>query len=150
MTEDTHSTETAAPAACLSAANDNEARVCAPARYLLLAMGWLNVGLGIIGIFVPLMPTTIFLLIALWLFSKSSRRFQRWLYFHPRLGVTLRAWHAHRAIPGRAKLAALLMMTASWVCVAIFVAESWILPAVLALVLTPIAVFIASRPGVPA
>jgi hypothetical protein len=107
---------------------DDEGLVCAPARYLLMALGWLNVGLGVIGLFLPLMPTTVFLLIALWLFSKSSVRFQRWLYDHPKLGSTLRAWHAHRAIPTSAKFAALGMMSASWMIVVLFVADGWLVP----------------------
>lgn len=128
---------------------DDEGLVCAPARYILMALGWFNVGLGVIGLFLPLMPTTVFLLIALWLFSKSSVRFQRWLYDHPRLGTTLRAWHAHRAIPTSAKVAALTMMSASWMIVVLFVADGWLLPSGLALILAPIGAFIASRPGLP-
>lgn len=124
--------------------------VCAPARHLLMALGWLNVGLGIIGLFLPLMPTTVFLLIALWLFSKSSVRLQRWLYDHPKLGASLRAWHTHRAISGSAKLAAIVMMSASWITVALFVSESWVLPFGLALILVPIGAYIASRPSIPA
>jgi uncharacterized membrane protein YbaN (DUF454 family) len=121
--------------------------VCAPARYILMALGWVNVALGVLGLFLPLMPTTVFLLIALWLFSKSSVRFHRWLYDHPRLGRSLRDWHAHRAIPLQAKRAAIGMMSLSWVIVALFVAESWVLPCALALVLAPIGGYILSRPS---
>jgi len=124
--------------------------VCAPARYVLMALGWLNVALGILGLFLPLMPTTVFLLIALWLFSKSSARFHRWLYDHPRLGGPLRAWHAHRAIPLPAKRAAIGMMSLSWLIVLLFVAESWLLPCALALVLAPIGGYILRRPSLPA
>ncbi len=131
-------------------AKDADQLVCRPARYLLMALGWFNVALGVIGIFLPLMPTTVFLLIALWLFSKSSVRFQRWLYDHPKLGTTLRAWHGHGAIPTSAKLAALVMMGASWLIVTLVVADGWLVPSGLALVLVPIGAFIASRPGVPA
>ncbi len=44
--------------------------LCRPARYGLMAFGWLNVALGVIGLMVPVMPTTIFLIIALWAFSR--------------------------------------------------------------------------------
>ena len=62
-------------------------------RYALIGLGWVNVALGAIGIVVPGMPTTVFLLIALWAFSKSSERFRTWLYEHRRLGPPIRAWH---------------------------------------------------------
>ncbi|HSR54703.1 MAG TPA: YbaN family protein [Alphaproteobacteria bacterium] len=127
-----------------------DALICAPARYALLGLAWANVGLGILGIFLPLLPTTVFLLIALWLFSKSSLRFHRWLYDHPRLGAGLRAWHTHRAIPRSAKAAAIAMMSVSWLTVALFVAEGWLLPVVLALVLAPIGGYILARPSLPA
>jgi len=79
----------------------------------LIAFGWLNVGLGMVGTVLPVMPTTVFLLIALWAFSKSSPRFHDWLYTHPRFGPVLRAWREERAIPGYAKALALTMMLAS-------------------------------------
>lgn len=129
---------------------EEAALVCTPARYLLIGLGWFNVALGVIGIFLPLMPTTVFLLIAIWLFSKSSVRFQRWLYDHPRLGGPLRAWHTHGVIPNKAKLAALGMMSTSWLIIVFFVADGWLLPLGVAMVLIPVATFIATRPGVPA
>jgi uncharacterized membrane protein YbaN (DUF454 family) len=125
-----------------------EARVlgCPPARYGLIAFGWLCVGLGVIGAVLPAMPTTIFLILALWAFSKSSVRFHRWLYSHPRLGRPLRDWHAHRVIPIPAKCLALTMMTASLVHVTFFVAEGWALPLGLALGLGSAASYIVTRP----
>ena len=118
-------------------------------RHALMAFGWVNVALGAIGIVVPGMPTTVFLLIALWAFSKSSERFHDWLYNHKRFGPPIRNWHEHRAIPVRAKIAAVAMMTASLAFVALFVAEGWVLPAGLGAVLGCVAIFIVTRPSEP-
>ena len=115
------------------------------ARWGLLAFGWLNVGLGMIGVVVPGMPTTVFLLIAVWAFSKSSVKFQRWLWDHPRFGPSIRAWHLHRVIPIRAKFMAAAMMTLSVVIVALFVAETWVMPVVLAAIMLPICLYIVTR-----
>jgi hypothetical protein len=80
---------------------------------LLIAFGWLNVGLGMVGAILPVMPTTVFMLMALWAFSKSSPRFHRWLYTHPRFGPVLQDWQQERAIPGPTKALALTMMAVS-------------------------------------
>ncbi len=120
---------------------------CPTVRRALAAFGCVNVALGVVGAFVPVLPTTIFLIIALWAFSKSSLRLHRWLYSHPRFGASLRAWHAHRVIPVRAKLAAVSMMAASLTYVALFVAEGWALPMGLAAVLGAVAAYIVTRPS---
>jgi hypothetical protein len=122
-----------------------EPNICKPWRVALAAFGWLNVGLGVLGMMLPVMPTTVFLLIALWTFSKSSIRFHHWLYNHPRLGRTIPAWHAHGVIPARAKLFAGTMMSASLIYVTLFVAQGWQLP--VGLVLATVATFIVSRPS---
>lgn len=119
------------------------------ARWSLLGLGWLCVGLGVVGIVVPGLPTTVFLIVALWAFSRSSARFQLWLWNHRRLGPPLRAWHRHRVIPVRAKLLAVVMMAASFAYVSAFVAESWVLPALLALVMVPAAAYVVSRASLP-
>ena len=126
---------------------DGNTALCAGIRYGLLAFGWLNVLMGIAGFFLPVVPSTIFLLIALWAFSKSSPRFHRWLYNHPRFGKTIRAWHEHRVIPAPAKALAVTMMAASLAFVSLFVAESWMLPAILAAILSGISGFILTRPS---
>ncbi len=119
-------------------------------RPLLLLFGWTNVGIGMVGIVLPGLPTTVFLLMALWAFSKSSARFHNWLYTHPRLGPPLRDWHEHGVIPRRAKLLAIAMMTLSLIWVTFGIAEGWQWPAVMAACLIPPAVFILTRPSSPA
>lgn len=119
-------------------------------RYALLAFGWLMVALGAVGILVPGFPGTVFLLIALWAFSKSSERFHAWLYNHRLLGPPIRNWHNHRVIPAYAKTAAVSAMAVSLAGLTFFIAESWVLPAAVGACLLPIAVFIVTRPSRPA
>ena len=119
---------------------------CPGVRHGLFAFGLLNVLAGVAGLFLPVMPSTVFFLIALWAFSKSSTRFHAWLYTHPRLGRPLRDWHAHRMIPLRAKVAAVATMGASLLFVTMYVAEDWVLPAGLGAILAVIAAYIVTRP----
>ncbi len=79
-------------------------------RAFWLVLGLILVGIGFIGIFVPLLPTTDFLLLALPCFAKSSPRLEAWLINHPRFGPNLRAWRRNRAVPRRAKYMACIGM----------------------------------------
>lgn len=118
---------------------------------ILLAVGWLFVAVGIVGVFVPVMPSTVFFLVALWLFSKGSKRFHDWLYNHRVFGPVLQAWSSHRVIPPRAKALALICMATSVAIVTLFVADGWQLPLALGLTNAIGGVYILSRPGrVPA
>jgi len=73
-------------------------------RRIYLALGCGFVMLGIIGAIVPVMPTTIFLILALACFSRASPRLEQRLLDHPRHGKTLRAWRDHRIVSRRGKL----------------------------------------------
>lgn len=79
-------------------------------NYLVLALGWLFVLVGTIGVFVPLLPTTPFLLLAGGCFSYASPRLKKWLHNHPRFGKILIEWETERVIPLYAKTIATLMM----------------------------------------
>ncbi|GGB36304.1 hypothetical protein GCM10011380_27100 [Sphingomonas metalli] len=72
-------------------------------RLLWAAAGWACVGLAIIGALLPLMPTTIFLILAAGCFSRSSPRLERWLLAHRRFGPLILGWRRERVIPPRAK-----------------------------------------------
>jgi hypothetical protein len=75
--------------------------------------------LGLVGAFVPLLPTTVFLLIAAWAFARSDPRWHRWLRQHARFGEAIRAWEEHHAMPRRAKRVAFLALALSYLLTAL-------------------------------
>jgi len=117
-------------------------------RAAYLAIGLLCVGLGVLGVFLPVLPTTPFLLISLWAFSRSSVRLERWLLEHKRFGPRLLAWRLHRVIPLPAKLAAWGSMVAS-LTLMIVTGRSVIAIAGAASVMAIGATYVASRPSRP-
>lgn len=102
--------------------------------------------LGIIGIFVPLMPTTTFLILAAWCFARSSRRMENWLLNHRTFGPPIRAWRESGAISRRHKLYSLGGMALGY---AIFFAgarpQLW-LALLVAVVMLAIVAFVVTRP----
>ena len=87
----------------------------APWRWVMFALGWVCVALGIIGLVTPIMPGTVFLILAAWLFSRSSPRFESWLLTHPRLGPNVVAWRENGAVPRWAQFVATGSMAFSFV-----------------------------------
>jgi uncharacterized membrane protein YbaN (DUF454 family) len=79
-------------------------------RLLLFLVGWFFFGLGAVGVVVPGIPTTPFMLLALWAFSKSSTRFHDWLYSHPLFGPPLQDWERHGVISLPVKILSLVAM----------------------------------------
>ncbi|ACI93659.1 membrane protein [Afipia carboxidovorans OM5] len=76
-------------------------------RRVYLVLGLICVALGFIGVFLPVLPTTPFLILAAACFARSSPRLENWLLSHPRFGPMLRDWRERGAIPRKAKLMAL-------------------------------------------
>lgn len=88
-------------------------------RPLFFAAGWVCTLLGAVGLVLPLMPGTIFLILAAWCFSRSSPRFEAWLLGHERLGPHVQRWRKTGAIARRAKLIACGSMLLSFGLVAL-------------------------------
>ena len=79
-------------------------------KWILIAIGWIAFGLGVLGIFLPLLPTTPFLLLAALCFSKSSDRLHAWLLRAAFAGQIIRDWQEKKAIPLRAKVTATTLL----------------------------------------
>ncbi|HYC43076.1 MAG TPA: YbaN family protein [Noviherbaspirillum sp.] len=79
-------------------------------KILLIVIGCISVVLAILGVFLPLLPTTPFLLLASACFVRSSNRLHRWLRHHPIFGEYLRNFEDKRALPLRAKVVGLLLL----------------------------------------
>jgi uncharacterized protein len=117
-------TETTPPADEPVAVDEPDVPIAAgPLRAVLLAAGFVCVGLATLGVFLPLLPTTPFLLLAAACFAKSSHRFYRLLLGNRVFGPLIRDWREHRAIPLRAKVLAIVAMAIAMGTTAVFVLE---------------------------
>lgn len=83
-------------------------------RIVLLSLGWLAIILGALGIVLPLLPTTPFVLLAAWCFARSSPRFHHWLLWRSPFGRYLRHWQQHQAMPPGAKGRAIALILVSF------------------------------------
>ncbi|AYM06338.1 MULTISPECIES: YbaN family protein [Agrobacterium] len=115
-------------------------------RLLYLCLGWLMVATGIVGAFLPVLPTTPFLLLALWCFSRSSPKLEAWLLAHPRFGPSLQRWRERGAIARNAKIAALSAMSVSYAAFWFLSEPPPLRAAIVAAVMLGSALFIATRP----
>ncbi|ETX11328.1 hypothetical protein MUS1_11050 [Marinomonas ushuaiensis DSM 15871] len=94
-------------------------------RILLLILGWLSLITGVIGIFLPLLPTTPLVLLAAWCFSKSSARFHAWLLNHKFFGPIVKDWQSSDGIPRRSRNRAILFMWAGMAISTFLVWRFW-------------------------
>ena len=111
----------------MDSANDVVAAVRRPLwqRAIWLLAGAASLVTGIVGIFLPLLPTTPFVLLAAFCFSRGCSRCERWLLGHPRFGPMVRDWRERRAVPLRAKQLATVMMTIGSLWAAFTVPAPW-------------------------
>lgn len=79
-------------------------------RILLLLSGWIAVILATLGVVLPVLPTTPFLLLAAWCFSRSSPRFHHWLLYRSWFGGYIRHWQTHKGLPRKAKRRAVIVI----------------------------------------
>lgn len=117
-------------------------------RALWLAMGGLFLGLGLLGVVLPVLPTTPFLLLAAGCFARSSPRLHGWLLAHPAFGPPIRNWEENGAISRRAKRLAVGSMAAV-VVVSVVLRLSWKVLLAQAVLIAVGAGFVLTRPDGP-
>ena len=115
-------------------------------RTILISLGLLCVGLGFVGVFVPGVPTTIFLIIALWAFTKSSEKLRHWLLNHKRFDPILNNWQEHKVVPRRAKILMVVLMSLA-VILFYYSLQSLILTIGLIIILVSVAIYVISLPS---
>ncbi|MFV1984494.1 MAG: YbaN family protein [Thiohalomonadales bacterium] len=116
-------------------------------KYFYLVLGWLFFVTGVIGAFLPVLPTTIFMILALWAFSKSSKKFHNWLYSHRIFGPSLQQWQQYKVIPIRAKIIAVIMISSSMIYLYYYQIMSFALTLLIEIVMLIVIIYILSKPS---
>ena len=94
-------------------------------RIFYLLLGWFSLITGIIGIFLPLLPTTPLVLLAAWCFSKSSERFHTWLLNHKFFGPIVNDWQSNDGIPRKSRNRAIIFMWLGMAISILMVSRFW-------------------------
>ncbi|MCH8273907.1 MAG: YbaN family protein [Armatimonadetes bacterium] len=115
-------------------------------RVIYFCVGLLCTGLGIVGLMLPVMPGTVFLIAAVACFAKSSPRMERWLLEHRLFGATLRAWRESGSISLKIKVLAIVLIWLSIAASVLWMPALPALKAVLVAVAISVTVFLATRP----
>ena len=118
-------------------------------RAALLAAGFLSLGLGILGIVLPLLPTTPLVLLAAFFFAHGSERTHGWLLRHQLFGPIVREWQNHRRIPARAKWTSIVLVVVAFTISAFVVPPSVYTYGALGLGGAALVVFLARLPTTP-
>lgn len=113
-------------------------------RTLYLVAGTLSLGLGILGIPLPLLPTTPFLLLSAWLYSRSSERFYHWLINHRTFGKIIRNYRDKGGVEARVKAGAIALLWVSIAISCIWAVSLWWVRGVLVVIATGVTWHIAS------
>lgn len=114
-------------------------------RYAFAGLGLTFTGIGIVGVFVPGLPTTVFILIATYFFARSSPRFYNWLMNHRLFGPLVRDWRAGRGLSARAKALAVTTLAAT-IGLSAFLLPAPALKAVVVLCGLGVALYLLTRP----
>lgn len=114
-------------------------------RPFFFVLGWVSVLLGFIGALLPVMPTTPFLILAAYLFSKSSPKFHAWLLNLPKFGPVIKEWEESKTIKKEVKIMAIGLLSISMMGTLIFVPVKMIVKYILTGIWISVSIYIATR-----
>ncbi|CCQ11017.1 FIG039061: hypothetical protein related to heme utilization [Pseudoalteromonas luteoviolacea B = ATCC 29581] len=121
-------------------------------KFLFKKQFWLHVAglacvaLGFIGMALPVMPTTVFFILALICFTRSSPEFANWLLNHPKFGPSLQLWQNHQVIPIRGKCLAGTGMFIGFIILCLTTAPMWVI-ALVGVIELGVLYYICTRPS---
>lgn len=115
-------------------------------KYFYNILGSISFGLGILGVFLPLLPTTCFILLASWAFAKSSPTFNSWLMYQSPFAKSIQNWNKYRIIPAHVKLIASISILVSFT-ITVFLLENLYVLFGLGFILLAVLAFIFSKPS---
>ena len=128
---------------------DNVTKLMKFKKYTYISLGWLSFTIGLIGVFLPLLPTVVFWIIAAWLWSKGSPELKQKVYQHHKYGLQIEAFMQHGVVPRKGKTAAVISMTISYLLFQVMIKPTFFLGLIVAMILTIIALWLISRPELP-
>lgn len=93
-------------------------------RWILIISGFVLIGIGILGVFLPLLPTTIFFILAAWCFARSSAKFHNWLHHNRWFGKYLRDYSAEKGMTVKSKIFSILFLWAGIIISSVFLTDN--------------------------
>lgn len=118
-------------------------------RNLLMILGFTALVLALIGVVLPLLPTTPFALLAAFLFSKSSVRMHNWLISLPKIGPSISNWNEYGVVDPKSKIIALALIFTSAAYIYLISGMAFPVRIIAVCILAGISVFLLTRPGAP-
>lgn len=115
-------------------------------RWLYLVAACICIALGTLGLVIPGLPTTPFLLLATWLAARSAPRLQAWLLNHRWFGPPLRDWENEHAVSTKAKVLAVVLLVVSWLILT-WTTRGLIVPIITGVLFTTVTIFLLTRPS---
>jgi uncharacterized membrane protein YbaN (DUF454 family) len=113
-----------------------------------MALGWIALGLGALGSFLPILPTTPFILLAAYLFSKSSDKLYNWLIKIPKFGKVISDWNENGVVSNSSKFICIVTLLSVSVYISILTSLTIFLKTLIILILFTVGLFVITRPSI--